>query len=52
MTTVQKFVVGIVAIGMVTTLVLPQRQSSQVITAGFSGTSRLLGTAMGTAKAS
>lgn len=51
MTTAQKFIVGIVGIGMVTTLILPNRQSSQVITAGANGGARLLGTAMGTAKA-
>lgn len=51
MTTAQKLVAGLVAIGMITTLVLPNRQSAQVITAGANGGARLLGTAMGTAKA-
>lgn len=52
MTVAQKFVAGIVAIGLVTTLVLPNRQSANVIGAAASGSSKLLGTAMGTAKAS
>lgn len=52
MTAAQKFVSGLIAIGLVTTLVLPNRQSASVIGAASSGGSKLLGTAMGTAKAS
>lgn len=46
----QKFVGGIIAIAMVTTLILPKRQTVQVIGA-ISGLSRgLLATAMGTSR--
>jgi hypothetical protein len=46
----QKFLSGIIGIGMVTTLILPKRQTPQVINAAtqfFRGT---LSTAMGTGK--
>jgi hypothetical protein len=49
-TTVQKFVTGIVTIGLVTTLVLPNRQSVGVINSLFGGSRGLLATAMGTGK--
>ena len=48
---VEKFVAGIVAIGMVTTLILPKRQTPQVLNAVASLIRGSLGTAMGTAKA-
>ncbi|MBG0819138.1 hypothetical protein [Planomonospora sp. ID82291] len=50
MSTLEKFVGGIIAVAMVTTLILPKRQTPQVIKAGtefFRGT---LSTAMGTGK--
>lgn len=50
MSAAQKFLGGIIAIGMVTTLILPKRQTPQVINAAtgfFRGT---LSTAMGTGK--
>lgn len=37
MSTVQKFLIGLVAIGLVTTLVLPNRQSPAVINAVGNG---------------
>lgn len=48
MTTVQKFVTGLVAIAMVTTLILPNRQTPAVIGAVRDLTTGALGTAMGT----
>jgi hypothetical protein len=51
MSAAQKFLSGIIAIGMVTTLILPKRQTPAVINATtkfFRGT---LATAMGTGKA-
>lgn len=51
MSVAQKFIAGVVAIGMVTTLILPKRQTPAVIKAAtgfFRGT---LSTAMGTGKA-
>lgn len=45
-----KIILAIVAIGMVTTLILPDRQTPKVIDAFAGGTSRLLGTAMGTTR--
>jgi len=50
-TAIQKFTTGIIAIGMVTTLVLPKRQTPQVINAGGTFVAKVLGVAMGTAKA-
>jgi hypothetical protein len=50
MSVFEKFIGGIVAIGLVTTLILPKRQTPQVINAAtgfFRGT---LATAMGTGK--
>ncbi len=46
MNTLNKFVVGVVAIGMVTTLVLPDRKTAQVAGKILNGTRGLLGTAM------
>jgi hypothetical protein len=47
MNTLQKVVVGIVAIAFVTTLILPGRQTTQVISATSSGFTGALKTAMG-----
>lgn len=40
------FVVGIVGIGLVTALFMNGRQTASVVTAGFSGSSKLLDTAI------
>ena len=50
MNAVQKFLGGIIAIGMVTTLILPKRQTPQVIGAVTQFTRGTLSTAMGTGK--
>lgn len=50
MNTVQKVAMGIVAIGMVTTMVLPGRQTPQVINAFTNLFRGSLATAMGTGK--
>jgi hypothetical protein len=47
MTTIEKVLMGIIAVGMVTTLILPRRQTPAVINAAGSAFSRSLGTAMG-----
>ena len=46
MNTLTKVLVGIVTIGLVTALVLPGRQTAQVLTAGGSAFSNALGTAI------
>lgn len=48
MTTIQKFVTGIVGIAMITTLILPGRQTPAVLNAGRDFATGVLGTAMGT----
>lgn len=48
MGTFQKVLLGIVGIGMVTTLILPKRQTPQVVNAFGTAGTRFLGTAMGT----
>lgn len=48
MSTFEKIGMGIVAIAMATTLVLPGRQTSAVIKSLFGGLSDWTGTAMGT----
>lgn len=50
MTGVQKVAMGLVFIGLVTTLVLPKRQTPQVINAFTGFTRGNLATAMGTGK--
>lgn len=50
MSAAQKFLGGIIAIGMVTTLILPKRQTPQVINAATSFVRGSLATAMGTGK--
>lgn len=47
MTTVEKVLMAIVGVAMVTTLILPRRQTPQVINAAGGAFSRSLGTAMG-----
>jgi hypothetical protein len=44
---VEKYLAGIIAIGMATTLILPKRQTAQVIGATGSAASNLLKTAQG-----
>lgn len=50
MSVFEKFIGGIVAIGLVTTLILPKRQTPQVINAFTGFTRGTLATAMGTGK--
>lgn len=50
MTTIEKVLMGIVAVGMVTTLILPRRQTPAVINSFGTAFSRSLGTAMGQAR--
>lgn len=50
MTPIQKFLGGIIAIGVITTLVLPKRQTPQVIGAATTFFRGTLSTAMGTGK--
>lgn len=47
MTTIEKVALGIVAIGLATTLLLPGRQTASVITASGNAFSGALRTAMG-----
>lgn len=48
MSTLEKFLTGIVGVALVTTMVLPKRQTPAVITAFGSSLSRVMGTVMGT----
>jgi hypothetical protein len=48
MSAVERGVAGLVAVLMMTTLVLPRRQTPQVIDKFFTGMSRLSATAIGT----
>ncbi len=50
MSTVEKFMAGIVAIALVTTLILPKRQTPQVIGAATNFVRGTLATSMGTGK--
>lgn len=50
MSTLEKFVGGLIAIGLVTTLILPKRQTPQVIKAGTDFVRGTMSTAMGTGK--
>jgi hypothetical protein len=49
-TTIEKVMMGIVGVALVTTLILPKRQTPQVIAAGGSAFRGALATAMGTGK--
>lgn len=50
MTTIEKVLMGIVGVAMVTTLVLPRRQTPQVINATGNAFRGSLATAMGTGR--
>lgn len=50
MSTIEKFVGGLIAIGLVTTLILPKRQTPQVIGAATNFVRGTLATSMGTGK--
>lgn len=52
MSTFQKIITGVVAIGLVTTAILPKRQTASVINAGGGALSGLFATVMGTGGAS
>jgi hypothetical protein len=49
-TTIEKVLMGIIGVAMVTTLILPKRQTPQVINAPGSAFRGSLATAMGTGK--
>lgn len=48
MSTLEKFLTGAVGVALVTTMVLPKRQTPQVISAFGTALSRVMGTVMGT----
>lgn len=48
MSLMEKFLTGVIGVAMVTTMILPKRQTPAVISAFGSALSRTLGTAMGT----
>jgi hypothetical protein len=48
MSTIQKLVTGLVAVALLTTAVLPKRETSSVISAAGSAGSSLFSTVMGT----
>ncbi|MCI0688924.1 MAG: hypothetical protein L0Y54_17090 [Sporichthyaceae bacterium] len=50
MSTAEKLGMAIIGVAMVTTLILPRRQTVPVITAAFNGARGFLATAMGTGK--
>lgn len=50
MTTIEKVLMGIIGVAMVTTLILPRRQTPQVINAAGNAFRGSLSTAMGTGK--
>jgi hypothetical protein len=50
MSTLEKFMMGVVGIALVTTLILPKRQTPQVIGAATGFVRGTLATAMGTGK--
>jgi hypothetical protein len=49
-TTIEKVLMGIIGVAMVTTLILPRRQTPQVINAAGGAFRGALSTAMGTGK--
>lgn len=51
MSTVEKFMAGIVGVALITTLILPKRQTPQVINAATGFVRGTMATAMGTGKA-
>lgn len=50
MSTIEKVLMGIVGVAMVTTMILPRRQTPAVINATGNAFSRSLGTAMGSTR--
>lgn len=48
MSALQKFLAGLVAIGLITTAVLPKRETAKVITAAGNAVSNVGGTFLGT----
>lgn len=50
MSTIEKFMMGVVGVALITTLILPKRQTPQVIKAATDFTRGTLATAMGTGK--
>ena len=50
MSTVEKIASGIIGLGLVTTLILPKRQTVGVLSASGTFVQKVLGTAMGTAR--
>lgn len=50
MSTIEKFMMGVVGVALITTLVLPKRQTPQVISAATGFVRGSLATAMGTGK--
>lgn len=48
MSTIEKFLTGVVAIGLITTAVLPRRETAKVITAAGNAVSNIGGTFLGT----
>lgn len=50
MSTIEKFLTGVIGLAMVTTLVLPKRQTPAVIGAAAKGVSGVIGTAMGSTR--
>lgn len=50
MSTIEKFLVGVIGLAMVTTLILPKRQTPAVINAAAKGISGVIGTAMGSTR--
>lgn len=50
MSTIEKFLMGVVGVALATTLILPKRQTPQVINAATGFVRGSLGTAMGTTK--
>lgn len=51
MSTIEKFMAGIVGVALITTLILPKRQTPQVINAATGFVRGTMATAMGTGKA-
>lgn len=48
MSTLEKFLTGVVGVAMVTTMILPKRQTPAVVGAFGTSLARVLGTVMGT----
>ncbi len=51
MSTIEKFMAGVVGVALITTLILPKRQTPQVINAATGFVRGTMATAMGTGKA-